>query len=203
MKVAIAIPVKDEELRIPSLLNHLRDADADIIIFFDDYSEDNTVQMINSSGFTLWAHTDTTLFPPDSTRMSEKRNLILKWLDDSDYVLFIDADERFDSYFLKNIKSIIQENDPCISFAFRRVNLPGGFNYPDLQVRLVKNIPDVEWRGEVHDQLYSKSQNKPLVDFVKELDHIVSETNEYYCLEFEKYPIIHLPRRTDRTRPWW
>lgn len=201
MKIAIAIPVKDEEPRIPDLLKNLKGADVDTIAFFDDYSIDKTVEYLIQRNKGVYEN----VFPKKSTRMSEKRNIILKELRKYgyEYVLFIDADERFDSYFLRNIRKIINEADPCISFAFKRINLPGAINYPDLQVRLVKNIPDVEWRGEVHDQLYSKKRNKPLVDFVGELSNVISDQNEFYCLELEKYHIIHLPRRTDRSRPWW
>ena len=206
MKIAIAIPVKDEEPRIEDLLKSLKGADVDLIAFYDDYSTDETVEVVISNTIRVQApiRVYDNIFPSESTRMSEKRNIILQNLKSFDYILFNDADERFDPYFLANIRTIIAGNDPCLSFAFRRVNLPGAFNYPDLQARLVKNnVSDIEWRGEVHDQLFSKSRNKALVDFVGELKNIISDSNEYYCLELEKYPMIHLPRRTDSLRPWW
>lgn len=201
MKIAIAIPVKDEEPRIDELMKSLRTADVDAIIFFDDCSTDDTVEVVLAHG----AHIYEKAFPPESTRMSEKRNIILQELKEYEYILFLDADERMDPYFLQHMKEIITNLDPSVSFAFKRVNLPGGINYPDLQVRLMKNIPDLEWRGKVHDRVYSKSKDKALVDILEDISDFITDQNEYYCILFSDYPMIHLSRRTDSLgkRPWW
>ena len=107
---------------------------------------------------------------------------------DYEWVLFADADERWDDRFLMDIGGVIVNHD-TLSFRFPRLNLPDLKDFPDYQVRLLKNNGEMEWRGDPHDIVYHKGENKPV-------DQVSVTT-------LLQYPIIHLPRRKDIRREWW
>ena len=72
-----------------------------------------------------------------------------------------DADGIFDIVVLKNIKKLVRD---CRvdSFRFPRANMPDYKDWPDYQVRLLRNNGDIEWRGKLHEIPYSKKLNKPI-----------------------------------------
>lgn len=201
MKIAIAILVKNEEPRIKFLLESLKDADVDLTAFFDDGSEDNTWQTL-SQVKTVSRNIDCKriIFPES---FSEKKNYIHNDLIDYDYILHIDADEQWDPYFLENIKKILSQLPVTLGYAFPRINKPHGRNYPDYQIRLLKNSNEVKWEGDVHERPFAFRHKKPLLDMYMEDAAKTNDKGEGYCFLMEKYPILHLERRTDIERPWW
>jgi len=180
--VGAIILTYNEEDYIIDCINHLRPF-VDYILVWDNNSTDNTVLFAEPLVNVVLRH-------KFSGSFAEERNEATKHLPKSiTYVLHVDADERFDPYFLKSMKQIILENNSYKGFQFPRINLPDGKNYPDFQVRLLKRDPDIEWRRELHEVPYSKSKNKPLAEVgVKTL---------------EWYPILHLPRNYKKQRSWW
>jgi len=197
---------KDEEPRIEECLSHLKPY-VGYIVVLDDESVDKTVAIAEK-------HADKVVVKHVGPGMAEKRNyamrLVPKWCG---WILFCDADERFDRYWLEKMKQAKESELPgtrimsvgaseitefgadinCVRFP--RVNLPTGMNYPDYQVRFFRRKPGFEWRNEGdpslgNDVLYSKRPNK-------RLDQLPGVTTLDYC------PLLHLPRRTDIRRPWW
>lgn len=192
MRAGAVILTLNEEPRIQTCLEHLKPHLSHLLVL-DDESTDRTVELAAEQA-------DKVVVKHVGPWMAEKRNyaisLIPGWCE---WILFCDADERFDSYWLRNIKKAIAPMVPegkkvCVRFP--RLNMPKpDLTYPDYQVRFFPNDPDYEWRNEGdpsrgNDVLYSKSADK-------RVDQLSGETTLDYC------PILHLPRRPDIRRPWW
>lgn len=203
MKVAIAILVQNEEEQIPRILKMIEGTDADDIVFFDDYSTDKTVAKIPIGGkISVFSN----IWPKTEQSFSVKKNIIhvnIQTYRKSDWVLHIDADEIFDSFFLKNIKIVIEKLPKTISIIFKRINQPIGSNYPDYQTRLLRITPDIVWRGEYHEKPFSTTENRSLLDIALDYKGNVNKEGITYGVLLNEFTIIHLPRRTDIKRSWW
>ncbi|MCW4048546.1 MAG: glycosyltransferase [Candidatus Bathyarchaeota archaeon] len=191
--MAAIILTKNEEPRIEECLKHLRPY-VDYLLVLDGESTDDTVRIAREYA----DHVETR---PLSGSFAEEKNyartLVPK---DCGWILWCDADERFDNGFLRNIKRNLEfaEENQQVCFRFPRVNLPDGKDWPDFQVRLIRNSRDIEWRGRVHEVPYFKPENIPL----DELDKDERERKLGVCTA-DGCSILHLPRREDERRSWW
>jgi len=193
MKVACVVLTLNEEPRIGECLKHLRPY-VDYLLVLDGDSSDKTVEIATE-------HADLVEVRPFSGSFAEEKNyartLVPK---DCGWILWCDADERFDNGFLRNIKENLEDaeerHQAC--FRFPRINLPDGKNWPDYQVRLIRNSRDIEWSGKVHEVPYYKPEDIPL----DELDQEERE-RKLGVSTAQGYPILHLPRREDERREWW
>jgi len=195
MKVASIILTLNEEPRIEECLKHIR-PHVDYILVLDGGSTDGTIDIATK-------YADKVLTRPFSGSFAEEKNYARSLIPkDCTWILWLDADERFDAGFLKNIKVHIKVTEnadtPAVCFRFARVNLPDGKNYPDYQVRLFRNSHDIEWIGETHEVPYLKTLNIPL----DQADYGIRD-QRLGVVTVNKYPILHLPRRTDVRRKWW
>jgi hypothetical protein len=95
----------------------------------------------------------------------------LKSICTRDYIFQIDADEYLSDSLLLNLPEILELNPEVDIFAVPRVNTVEGLtqdhiqkwgwrvnengwvNYPDYQLRICKNKPDIQWVGKVHERL--------------------------------------------------
>jgi len=193
MRLACIVLTKDEEERIEECLKHIRPY-VDYLLVLDGESKDQTIEIAKKYANRVY-------IKPYSGSFAEEKNNARKLVPkDCLWILWVDADERFDPGFLKRMKRDIEADKRIVCIRFPRINLLDAKNWPDYQVRLTRNSRDIEWRGKVHERLYYKPDNTPL-------DHLDDESRP-----LEKrmsiptawsYPIIHLPRRQDLKRPWW
>lgn len=192
MQVASVILTKDEEARIEGCLLALRPC-TDYILVLDGVSEDGTVKIAEK-------HADKVVTRPFSGSFAEEKNYARTLVPKScSWILWVDADERFDPGFLKNIKAHTEaQKGHGICFRFARINLPNSRNYPDYQVRLFMNSRDIQWKGDLHEIPYYIPENVPL----DSLDDLKREF-KLFVITVNEYPIIHLPRRKDLDRIWW
>lgn len=88
-----------------------------------------------------------------------------------DYIFFIDADENVHDSLMLTVKEILYNNPSVDLYLLPRVNVVVGLtedhirqwgwrlnekgyvNFPDLQTRIIKNIPEIKWEGKVHERL--------------------------------------------------
>jgi hypothetical protein len=93
-----------------------------------------------------------------------------------DYIFNIDADEIPSESLINNIHELIELNPEIKAYALPRVNTVEGLtqehirkwgwrvddenrvNYPDYQIRIYKNIPEIYWEGKVHETLNIKKE---------------------------------------------
>lgn len=193
LKLGCIVLTRNEEPRIEGCLKHIRPY-VDYLLVVDGESTDETVEI--AKGYA--DHVETR---PFSGSFAEEKNYA-RTLVPKDYrwILWCDADERFDTGFLRLIKENLEYADKHnqVCFRFPRVNLPNGRDWPDYQVRLIMNSRDIEWRGTVHEVPYFKPEDIPLDELDKEERERVMGISTV-----DGYPILHLPRREDERREWW
>jgi glycosyltransferase involved in cell wall biosynthesis len=193
-KIALIMLTLNEEPRIADALKQFKPY-VDYILVIDGESTDKTVQIAKKiadrvitlaipGGFAAAKNYAHTKIPKDYT-----------WL------LYADADEKWDPGFLRNMKAKLREVEETLkigAFRFPRINLPDGKNYPDYQCRLFPNSRDIEWKGELHEIPWFLPDNVALTK--------ADETSRKKIVPIfttDDYPIIHMPRRADIKRSWW
>lgn len=87
-----------------------------------------------------------------------------------DYVFFIDADELLNETLALNIHNVLENNDIDVYLVPRENYVDGiteedinkwgwnidsknRINYPDLQMRIVRNAPQISWQNKVHETI--------------------------------------------------
>lgn len=189
MRVGAVILTLNEEPTVVQCLAHLKPY-VSYMLVLDGGSTDKTVELARKFADKVVVKKQVGL------NIAELKNyaasLMPKWCD---WLLFVDADERFDPLWLTTLKEGKDKVLLVNCFRFPRLDLPNpDTTYPDYQVRFVRNDPDYEWRNApgslTHETVYSKKEDK-------RLDQLPGVTTLDYC------PILHLPRRTDLRRPWW
>jgi len=193
LKVACVVLTLNEEPRIEGCLKHLR-PHVDYLLVLDGVSSDRTVKIATK-------YADQVETKPFSGSFAEERNyartLVPK---DCRWILWCDADERFDPGFLRDIKKHLKftEKHYGVCWRFPRVNLPDGKDWPDYQVRLMRNSRDIEWKGATHEVPYYKPEDIPLDQLDQE-----DRKKKLSVITLKENPILHLPRRKDEKREWW
>jgi len=139
--------VKDEEDRLGNILSDLEGA-VDEIVVVDTGSEDRTVGIAQSYGanvhFFAW---------DDDFSAARNRSIELAT---SDYLLWLDADDRIDDENRKKILEFKQHLCPekDVGYLLRIVNrVDKGINTSTLQPRIFPNIHDIRFEGKIHEQI--------------------------------------------------
>lgn len=193
VKVCAIVITLDEEPRIVDCLKHLR-PHVDHIVVVDSGSSDRTVEIAKK-------YADRVEVKPKFTRQDERYNhaksLVPK---DCGWILWVDADERFDLGFLRYIRQNVElaEKQGAGCFRFPRINLPDSKDFPDYQVRLFRNSRDITIRGHPDPIVFLELLGMPL----DQADRDEME-EKLYVFTVDAYPMIHLPRREDIRREWW
>jgi len=192
-KVAVIVLTLNEEPNIRRCLGQFLGY-VDFILVLDGGSMDKTVEIAKE-----WA--DEVFVKPFSGSFAQEKNFAWTLIPRScSWVLWSDADERWDPDFLENMKAKISEatEKGVVCFSFPRINRPDRKNFPDYQIRFVKNSEDFEWRGKTHEVLWWKSENIPL-------DHADATSRERRVGigKQDRHPITHLERRGNLRREWW
>ena len=143
----------------------------DRIVVVDDYSTDQTTRSILQE----WDHNgDIDLYyrKLDGDFAAQKNYLISKCSSDTHWIVNVDADELLSEDLIKNIRTILSENDNIEAYWVPRENYVTGItkehidawrweldskhriNYPDYQMRIFKYAPDrIKWVNKVHEKL--------------------------------------------------
>jgi hypothetical protein len=148
------------------LLQHKRPQDS-IVVLFDEANGDpeveNFLRTHSLNGEFQW-------FKGRFDRDFAKWKNLLKSYCSADYSINIDADEMPTVEFMQYIPQIIEENDIDV-IAIPRENLVHGItplhlemwhwrmdehdriNWPDQQLRIFRNTPEIKWEGKVHERV--------------------------------------------------
>ncbi len=145
MKLSVVILTHNSSDVIRGCLNSIKTADEIIII--DDYSSDSTLSLAKLF--------QPTIIQNKLSGFSHQRNLGLKQVK-SDWVLFLDSDERVPNQLFNEIKTVMK--DPSYSaYRMKRLNYffgqavkHGGY-WPDWQTRLFKVKDFQRFIGEIHE----------------------------------------------------
>ena len=124
----------NESAQIADCIKTLRFADR--VIVFDSYSTDDTVAIAQSCGADIFQH--------EFENYAEQRNAALDAADEmTDWVLFVDADERITDALAEEIREKIAYPDfagwrvPRHNYIFGVLTKGAGW-YPDYQTRLLR-----------------------------------------------------------------
>ena len=130
---AIVLTYNESE-QIADCIKTLRFADR--IIVFDSYSTDDTVAIAQACGADIYQH--------EFENYAEQRNAALEAADEmTDWVLFVDADERISDALATEIREKIVHPDfagwrlPRHNYIFGVLTKSAGW-YPDYQTRLLR-----------------------------------------------------------------
>lgn len=189
MKVSYAIPVCNERDEIERLLTFLvkhKDPEDEVVILFDEKNGTKSVESYLDKQESVILYKK-----PFTGDFAEHKNALNSYCS-GDWIFQLDADEYPDEYLMKSFRYIIDTNPEVQAFWVPRINTVQGLtpahvtnwrwnvdskgrvNFPDYQMRLYVNTPDVSWSGRVHEQLkgFSKFAHLP--------------SNEEFCIHHPK-----------------
>ena len=171
MKISYAVTVCNEFVEIQNLVSFLLEnkrTEDEIVILYDSKNGDEAIEeflrakSVNSE--FAW-HKDE--FDNHFANWKNK----LKDLCSGDYIFQIDADEIPHKLLIENLPLIIKDNPDNEVYLVPRVNTVEGLtqehidkwrwnvndkgwvNWPDLQWRIWKNLPEIKWVNKVHERL--------------------------------------------------
>jgi tetratricopeptide (TPR) repeat protein len=151
-----ALIVKDEEQMLPECLESLKGL-VDRIEVCDTGSRDRTIEIARSGG----AHVIERSWP-DSFAVA--RNYVLDECQDARYILSIDADERVvcsDPTAVRRYLATYSSEHPAFNIEMANLEPDGSETMRFRSIKLFR-ADDVEYRGSVHEAVFSKSENEPL-----------------------------------------
>ena len=121
-----------------------------------------------------------------------------------EYIFNLDADEIPSSILIKNLQKYLEENEYPDVMLVPRINIVKGLtqqllktwnwhiddkgrvNFPDYQMRIFKNVPEIQWSGKVHERLagysilrYIPQDEKLSLFHCKNIDKQISQ-NQFY-----------------------
>ncbi|MCR4325030.1 MAG: glycosyltransferase family 2 protein [Candidatus Curtissbacteria bacterium] len=146
MKISALILAKNEEEMIEDALSQLNFVDEIIVLSQNSY--DNTKKI-------ALRYTDK-VFETKVEDFSKNRNFLAEKAS-GDWLLYVDADERFDAKNKEEIKKALAQNESFKAYYFPRKNMVLGTWvkhanwWPDYVPRLIKKENLVTWRGRVHE----------------------------------------------------
>lgn len=169
MKISYAITVCNEEEDVEVLietLRRLKRPEDDINVLLDKPKAPQTLVDLLYRYSSIDAITlKESAFPGDFSEWKNELNRMCK----GDYIFNIDADELATAELIRNLPYFIDQGVEAI--AIPRVNTvegitqehinkwgwnvneKGWINWPDYQIRVYKNTPEIKWVGRVHEQL--------------------------------------------------
>lgn len=193
MKISYAIPVCNELMELTRLVNFLltkKSEDDEIVILYDNDKGTKEVEE-----YLISLHKDTPnvhwFQHPLNKNFAQHKNYLNSCCT-GDWIFQIDADEYPDEYLVTLLHNIIQDNPDVEAYWVSRINTVygitphhirqwgwnvddnGRINFPDRQMRLYKNTPEIRWEGAVHEKLTGYIKYSQLPD------------NEEYCLYHPK-----------------
>jgi glycosyltransferase involved in cell wall biosynthesis len=200
--ISYAILVSNESQEFNKLLTHLiriKQPEDEIVIVVDSSNTNDDIKTIlvnNESHLTYYNR-------PLNGDFSEQKNFLFEKCK-NDFILNLDADEFISEDFISNVKAIIQNNLDIDAYWVPRWNEVIGIedthiktwgwkldnqhrvNWPDLQMRVIKNNKNIRWVGAVHEQLvgYTTYAVLPLereysISHIKTIEKQMKQNNFY------------------------
>lgn len=193
--ISYAIPVCTEREEIENLVEYLlktKSADDEIIILIDETNTNREVQdYVEIVAQECEDQNVVRAYHPLNGDFATHKNY-LNSLCSGDWIFQLDADEFPDDYLMTMAPAILAANPDVDAYWVARINTVSGItdahikkwgwqlshgnriNFPDFQLRLYRNKPEIKWTRKVHEQLvgYKKFAQLPV--------------NDEYCLHHPK-----------------
>jgi hypothetical protein len=171
MRITYAITVCNEFIEIQRLISFLlknKRIQDNIVVLYDESNGDpeieNFLRSHSVNGEFAWHKAKF------NRHFADWKNK-LSSLCSGDYIVNIDADEIPNQYLIENIPSILELNPEVDVYRIPRINTVDGItpehirvwgwrvnkngwiNWPDRQMRIYKNTPEIKWESKVHETL--------------------------------------------------
>ena len=200
--ISYAILVSDEDQEFNKLITYLirvKDKNDEIVVLVDSSKTNDRVKTILTNSKLHVMYKEHSL----NGDFSAQKNLLFSMCT-KDYIVNLDADEMVSDEFIANLKEILKTNPDIEAFWVPRWNEVTGItddwvqtwrwnkdsmnriNWPDLQMRVLKNNGTIKWSGMVHEQLsgYNSYAVLPLetdycIRHIKSLEKQI-EQNKFY-----------------------
>ncbi len=190
--LAVVILARNEERNIVDCIESVRFADEILVV--DSGSEDATCELAKAQGAKVVLH------PMGEDGFAGQRNFALTVLE-TDWVLYLDADERVTDGLREEICAIVRENEPIAGSMQRLSVVMGqamrhGVYRPDRVLRLFPRT-GVTWVGVVHEhpevQLPVRQMKKPAY-------HYADRNWEQYFEKFNQYTTMMAQKLQEQGR---
>jgi glycosyltransferase involved in cell wall biosynthesis len=173
--LSAALIVRDEQEFLPGCLDSIA-AHVDEIVIVDTGSKDRSVETARSRGARVYER-------PWTDDFSAARNHALDSAK-SDWILYIDADERLSLPPDFDLRAALAEASKAVAFTVVFYPRPGFTPYRE--IRLFRNDPRIRFRGVIHETVH------PAIRSVQESDGL--------RLDRSPATILHLGYEGDRAR---
>lgn len=185
--LTIIILTKNEEENIIDCIENVKSLGKVIII--DDNSSDHTLDIVKN-----FNDPKVKIFNRELGDFSSQRNFALEKAN-TEWVLFVDADERLDSVLKKHIEEVVKIDSKIDGYKLKRVDTFGG---KILKYGETKNIQLVrlgrrnsgKWKGKVHETWDIKNVSNISGNLMhsphKKIGEFLSEINYYSTLRAEE-----------------
>lgn len=194
--LSVIILARNEEELIGECINSVKLINPDEILVIDDNSTDQTVKVASKKGARIIKY--------PMNNFAQSRNFAMQKAS-SDWLLYIDADERFSKELALKIKSTITSDAKFSAYALTRVNYYLGKKWPKIEVmlRLFKKNSLKEWYGQLHESALVSGDvytiPHPLIHFThRNLSEMVTNTNIWSDIEAKLRFDAHHPAVV-----WW
>lgn len=190
--VTVVILTKNEELNIVEVVKNARLLTNKVLIV-DSGSTDKTVELAVKNGAKV-------LYRTWDNDFSAQRNVALEHVD-TDWVLYLDADERLDEKLILEIKAVL-ESGTLAMYRFIRQNRAFGrdFKYgvlgPDSVIRFFPK-DKVRWQDKVHERPVG---DLPVITLKGYLKHYTYRTFEQYVQKMNQYSSIGAQNYYDKQK---
>lgn len=181
-KVTVVVLTKNEEQNIVEVINNAKKC-ADKVLIVDSGSTDKTVELAKTVGAQL-------IYRAWDNDFSAQRNFALDKVS-TEWILYLDADERLNSELIVAIKEQIAKNDN-VQYKIKRKSVAFGraFNYgvlkPDFVARLFKT-KHVKWVNKVHEHPECADKTQILPGYI---EHYTYKDWEHWLRKFDQYTTI-------------
>ena len=173
MKISYAITVCDEFIEIQNLLKFIienKRAIDEVVVLVDMTKNGPTSELLGYLHKLSYNNYITLLEQPFNNHFADWKNMLTRSCK-GDYIFNIDADEIPNEYLIENLPSLLETNPEVDMFRVPRVNTVEGLteehikkwgwnvnekgwvNWPDHQMRIYRNTPDIKWVNKVHEVL--------------------------------------------------
>lgn len=188
--VTVVILTKNEELNIVDAVENAKKL-TERVLLIDSGSTDDTINLAKRNGANV-------LHKEWDNDFSAQRNFALEHVD-TDWVLYLDADERLDEKLILEIKAVLESGTTAM-YSFIRQNSAFGrdFKYgvlsPDSVIRLFPK-DKVRWQDKVHERPVG---DLPVITLNGYLKHYTYRTFEHYVQKMNQYSSIGAQNYYDR-----
>lgn len=177
-KLTAIVLTYNEAEHIEDCLKSLAFADERIV--FDSFSSDKTVELARAAGARVIQH--------KFENYASQRNAALAAASNTDWVLFVDADERVNAELAEEIRQVLLSRDavayriPRHNYIFGKITKGAGW-FPDYQTRLLK-VGKARYENPVHEVVVCDGAlgtlEKPFIHYnYKDLAHFLAKQRKY------------------------